>query len=173
MVIERISTKYEDVAWELYFRSFPLAEQRSRESHERAMQDAAFHPDIIMVEGEFRGIIYYWVWQGLCFVEHLATVAQNRGQGTGARAMRWLLGQGYLTILEIDPPEDEISIRRRGFYERLGMVYNDFDYVHPSFRPTTAPHRLMLMSYPDALTFGQFERFKEFNFQHVLTYVDR
>ena len=27
-------------------------------------------------------------------------------------------------ILEIDPPVDDISIRRRGFYERSGFVEN-------------------------------------------------
>ena len=51
-------------------------------------------------------------------------------------------------ILEIDPPVDDISIRRLHFYERLGFVANPYQYIHPSFRKPFTPHRLVLMSIP-------------------------
>ena len=75
-------------------------------------------------------------------------------------------------ILEIDPPEDDISIRRRHFYERLGFVANPYQYIHPSFRKPFTPHRLVLMSYPGAITYEEARNFADFVREVVLRYSE-
>lgn len=75
-------------------------------------------------------------------------------------------------ILEIDPPEDDISIRRRHFYERLGFVANPYRYIHPSFRKPFTPHRLVLMSYPGAITYEEARSFADFVREAVLRYSE-
>ena len=88
----------------------------------------------------------------------------GRPQGDGSR----------LLLLEIDPPQDEVSRRRERFYLSNGMCPNyDYDHVHPSFRPTTDPHRLFLMSYPRPLTEAEFRAFQQFNNERVLSYSER
>ena len=76
-------------------------------------------------------------------------------------------------ILEIDPPEDEISRRRRGFYERNGFVYNEYDYIHPSYLRPPQPHRLMVMSYPEAISPAEFEAFRTFARGVAVEYTGR
>lgn len=44
-----------------------------------------------------------------------------RGQRYGSRALS-MLPNDRPVILEIDPPVDEIAIRRKGFYERCGFT---------------------------------------------------
>ena len=75
-------------------------------------------------------------------------------------------------ILEIDPPEDEISIRRLHFYERLGFTANPHEYTHPSFRRPFHPHRLVLMSRPGALSDDEARRFADFIRERVLRYSE-
>ena len=80
--------------------------------------------------------------------------------------------QGRRVILEIDPPEDEISVRRQHFYQRLGFVANPYTYIHPSFRRPFHPHRLVLMSYPEALTYEEARGFADFIRERVLRYSE-
>ena len=54
--------------------------------------------------------------------------------------------------LEIDPPVDEIAIRRKGFYERCGFTANPYPHVHPAYHKGVRWHDLVLMSRPDGLT---------------------
>ena len=75
-------------------------------------------------------------------------------------------------ILEIDPPVDDISIRRLHFYERLGFVANPYRYIHPSFRKPFTPHRLVLMSYPGAITYEEARSFADFVREAVLRYSE-
>ena len=75
-------------------------------------------------------------------------------------------------ILEIDPPVDDISIRRLHFYERLGFVANPYQYIHPSFRKPFTPHRLVLMSYPGAITYEEARSFADFVREAVLRYSE-
>ena len=81
-------------------------------------------------------------------------------------------GSRLPVILEIDPPVDDISIRRRHFYERLGFVANPYEYIHPSFRKPFTPHQLILMSYPGPLTYDEARGFADFVRETVLGYSE-
>lgn len=158
-------------AWELSESSFPLCERRPHSEHLRALQDPAFHADIIMDDELFIGIIFYWIYdEKYLYVEHLATDSSLRSKGYGNRAMELLLNMGYVTILEIDPPIDEISIRRRGFYERLGFAMSDHRHIHPSYRSQTEPHELKMMSFPYRISDQEFERFRDYLLHNVMIY---
>ena len=66
----------------------------------------------------------------------------------------------------------EISVRRQHFYQRLGFVVNPYAYIHPSFRRPFHPHRLVLMSYPEALTYEEARGFADFIRERVLRYSE-
>lgn len=160
---------YNDQAWKLYFESFPLCEQRPYEDHIAKLSDPAFHADVIVEDDQFQGILYYWIYDDkYCYVEHLATRPEQRGSGCGARAMKLLQEKGLVIILEIDPPVDEISKRRQGFYERQGLVLNPYLHIHPSYRPSTEPHELRLMSWPRPIDEQEFARFRDYAINHVI-----
>jgi hypothetical protein len=70
-------------------------------------------------------------------------------------------------VLEVEPPVDEWTRRRIGFYERLGFHLNHFDYVQPPLREGRADLRLQIMSYPGALAEQDFAPCKEILYTEV------
>lgn len=171
---QTVDEKIRQKSWHLMEHSFPLCEQRPHEQHLKALADSAFHADIAMEGDKFIGIVFYWIYDGkYCFVEHLATDPALRNGGYGGRIMEQLFDKGYVIILEIDPPEDEISIRRKGFYERLGFTMNLYKHIHPSYRPTTKPHQLYIMSFPHMLSQEEFTAFRKYLMNHVMIYVEK
>lgn len=160
-----------DEAWDLYRNSFPDKEQRSLADHLRALDDPLFEADGIWTDTGLAGILFHWdCGPKTRYVEHLAVSPALRGQNMGSKALSAFSAQVGRVILEIDPPEDEISIRRLRFYQRLGFVENPYEYLHPSFREPFVTHRLVLMSYPHPLTEGEARSFADFVRERVLRY---
>ena len=157
--------------WTLYEASFPACERWRAEAYDRAFDDRAFEADAILCGEAFAGLLFHWTCDGLHYTEHLAVSPRLRGQRIGSRALEAFC-RNRRVVLEIDPPEDEVSIRRLHFYERLGFVANPYDYVHPSYRSPFHPHRLVVMSRPDPLTLDEARRFAGFIRGHVLRYSD-
>lgn len=167
-------TSPEDKGWaeaeEIYRNSFPYKEQRSPEDHERALGDPHFAAEGIWRGEEFIGIIYHWNMDGWYYVEHLAISPHLRGQNMGSVALSAFCDKVGRVVLEIDPPVDEISIRRLHFYQRLGFIRNPHEYIHPSFNEPFESHKLVLMSYPEPLTNNEARSFADFVREVVLSY---
>ena len=65
-------------------------------------------------------------------------------------------------ILEIDPPVDEIAVRRKAFYERCGFVENPYPHIHPAYHRDHAGHELVVMSFPKMLKAEEYEHFHRY-----------
>lgn len=162
-----------DAAWMIYENSFPYKECRSLTDHLRALKDPRFRADGIWLGEKLAGILYSWCWRdGVRYIEHLALSPELRGQQMGSRALAAFCATTQGTILEIDPPVDEISIRRLHFYERLGFIENPQQYLHPSFRKPFETHKLVLLSHPHPLTDHQVRDFADFVRTEVLCYSE-
>lgn len=166
-------------AWNIYEQSFPLCEQRPLGEHIKALADPAFQYNLLTDEGKLVGLLSWWEWEAkdgtpFRFGEHFAISPRIRSKGYGSQALKYLFGDdSRLVLLEIDPPEDDISRRREQFYLRNGLVTNyEYDHVHPSFRSPTEAHKLMIMSYPRTLTPAEFREFQRFNNERVLSYSE-
>lgn len=159
-------------AWEIYLQSFPHNERWNEMDYDRALADPLFEADGIWSDGQLAGILFHWQAVGCRYLEHLAISPALRGQNMGSKVLSAFCEKVGRVILEIDPPVDEISIRRRHFYERLGFVMNPYDYWHPSFYKPFKTHQLMLMSYPEAITYDQARVFADFVRESVLCYSE-
>ena len=159
-------------AWALYEASFPDNERWNAAGYDRALGDPHFEADGIWCGDRFAGILFHWNAGDYRYVEHLAISLALRGRDMGSRALSAFCKKAGRVILEIDPPVDDISIRRQHFYERLGFVANPYEYIHPSFRRPFTPHRLILMSYPAAITYDEARRFADFVREVVLAYSE-
>lgn len=149
-------------AFDLYGVSFPIHEQRLIESQCGIMTHPEYHFDLIYDDGgEWCGNMLYWETADFIYVEHFCILPERRGQRCGQRALAILGEKGKTVILEIDPPANEISVRRKGFYERCGYHANPFAHVHPPYRAGFAGHRLVIMSYPRELSQDEYDRFNE------------
>lgn len=158
-------------AMELYRLAFPPRERRSAEQHLRALADPRFHAEAIRCEGLFAGILFWWQGPAFRFVEHLAVSPALRGRNLGSRVLEAFCRDAR-TVLEIEPPEDAISCRRREFYRRLGFVENPQEYIHPSYCRPFEAHRLVLMSRPGPLTREEARAFADFVREVVLRYTE-
>ena len=157
-------------AWALYEASFPDCERWDGTGYDRAFGDPHFEADGIWRGDEFIGILFHWNAGDYRYVEHLAVSPRLRGQNMGSKALAAFC-QGRRVILEIDPPVDEISICRKGFYERCGFTENPYAHVHPPYHPGNPGHRLVVMSSPEKLTPDAYERFYRFLLDTVMKHA--
>lgn len=153
---------YFDKAFALYATSFPQYEQRLSLSQRRILSHPQYHCDVILSDNRFCGILFYWEINQLCYVEHFAILSSLRGQGIGSQAIKIFLQQHPHTLLEIDPPIDDISCRRKQFYTSLGFVENPYSHLHPPYRPHFMSHPLLVMSFPDVLLPQEYQSFASF-----------
>ena len=163
MVFQRITTPKHPLyttAVELYNASFPLHEQREAASQSAILANAAYHFDVVCDHEEFIGEILYWDIGGTFYIEHFCVHPSMRNKHYGERILKAY--QQMPLILEIDPPTDDISIRRKGFYERCGFVENPYSHTHPPYHKDNTGHKLVVMSSPKMLRPDEYERFYHF-----------
>lgn len=146
------STKdpYWKEAWKIYQASFPKGERRQLADQVRTLQDHRYFCMAILKETLVAGILFYWRIEGFCFIEHLAIHEDCKGNGMGTRVLEKMKQLPGRLVLEIDPPEDFVSIRRRKFYERSGFVLNAHEHVNLPLRIgfEELPLRVMTVELP-------------------------
>lgn len=171
MIFERITdAKHEmfPAAMELYEKSFPRHEKRTLTSQVRILSDPEYKFQLIYNGDVFVGLLLCWENDDFIYVEHFCTLPELRGRGLGEKALGALCAGGKSVILEIDPPEDEISCRRKGFYERCGFFTNGFDYVHLPYHAEDTGHRLVIMSYPEPISSKRYDEFRSYMRSRVM-----
>ena len=72
--------------------------------------------------------------------------------------------------LEVELPEDELTRRRIGFYERNGFVFNEYPYIQPPISKGKSPVPLRIMTYGEAITRETFEAMKNVLYRSVYKY---
>lgn len=147
-------------AIDLYKISFPSHEQREKPSQLRILQQDAYHFDTIYDNEEFVGEILYWDIGGAFYIEHFCVLPAQRNKHYGQKILKAY--QATPLILEIDPPMDEISIRRKRFYERCGFVANPYSHIHPAYHSGNSGHELVIMSSPEMLRLDEYEHFNHY-----------
>lgn len=111
-----------------------------------------------------------WENADFIYVEHFCMLPDVRGRGCGAHALELLRARGKTIILEIDPPVDDISRRRKGFYERNGFAANDYDYTHLPYHRGCKGHRLVIMSSPRRIDEAEYNNFLDYMRRRVMVF---
>lgn len=164
MRFERITTAEHPMykkALELYKISFPEHEQREAVSQERILSEDAYHFALIYDEDTFAGLVLYWEEMDYIYIEHFCILPEMRNKRYGQKTLELLKETGKTLILEIDPPVDEVSVRRKGFYERCGFVENPYPHVHPPYHAGNKGHDLVIMTAPEGIPQEMYDRFHE------------
>lgn len=149
-------------AIELYGRSFPCHEQRESKSQEEILADDDYRFCVLYDGDLFFGEILYWEHTDFIYIEHFCILPEMRNKGLGQKALELLCRQNKTIILEIDPPKDDVSRRRKGFYEKCGFEENPFSHIHPPYHKGNCGHDLILMTYPKRISRELFDEFGEF-----------
>ena len=172
MEFERITTPEHPLYAEaigLYKTSFPPHEQRESASQEEILSHPAYHFTAVCDGGAFVGEALYWDIGGARYMEHLCVMPAMRNRRCGQKILEALRDKPL--ILEIDPPVDDISRRRRGFYERCGFVENPYSHVHPPYHRGNKGHELVVMSRPGELSAAEYDCFRTYLNGHVMKNV--
>ncbi len=130
--------------------SFPREEYRPPVVLRQYIAEKAdFHAHIILSDNAPAGLLNWWTFQGFCYIEHFAIDPALRGRGIGREALRQFCTTIWQPIvLEVEPPDTEMAIRRIGFYRKLGFTLWEQPYTQPPYRPEEddryLPMRLMV-----------------------------
>ena len=177
--IKRITDKkdyFYKKATELYKSSFPFHEQREEFSQNEILKNPEYFFCVIsdsdnnaeVMKEKFVGEILYWETKDFVYIEHFCIDTKERGKGYGREILLNLgnefgiHGKNKTIILEIDPPANEISVRRKSFYERADFVANKYAHFHPPYHKGASGHKLVVMSYPDVLTEEKYTAFGKY-----------
>lgn len=137
-----------DEVFALMEESFPPEERREKDAARAILKKRAYRLYRITDGGEFIGLLGVWRLSDFIFIEHFATRPEKRGRGYGTLALKALFKMYSSAVLEVEPPESELTSRRIAFYKRCGFHLSRDEYYQPSYREGGEPVRLMLMRYP-------------------------
>ena len=114
------------------------------------------------------GFLAVWEFESFIYIEHFAVDPALRNSGTGSAMLQELVRKYQKQIcLEVELPEDELTRRRIGFYERNGFVFNEYPYIQPPISKGKSPVPLRIMTYGSAITQDTFEEMKRVLYQRV------
>ena len=154
-------------AWALYENTFPEEERRELDLQKEIMKNPYYHFDIVRIDGVLVGFILWWQFEGMRYIEHLATKPEYRGKGYGKNIIEHFSSECEdFIILEVEMPSNTINKRRIVFYERLKFKLNAHFYEQLPMQKNGVSVQLKLMSYPDELSDAKLLAFKE-NFRNM------
>ena len=117
------------------------------------------------------GFLAVWEFESFIYIEHYAVDSALRNSGTGSAMLQELVKQYQKPIcLEVELPEDVLTRRRIGFYERNGFVFNEYPYIQPPISKGKSPVPLRIMTYGEAITRETFEAMKNVLYRSVYKY---
>ncbi|MDH8701678.1 hypothetical protein M2138_001027 [Dysgonomonadaceae bacterium PH5-43] len=146
--------------WEIYEYSFPLCERRSLEDQQRIFNLNNYHLEAWVKDDTILGFIGWWDLDDLRYVEHYAINIDYRSEGYGSKFLKeWLRTNNKQVLLEIEPVEDEITLRRQNFYHRLNFVDSNIRHWHPPYHKGLDRVDLWLLTYPNSLDEEVYQRF--------------
>jgi ribosomal protein S18 acetylase RimI-like enzyme len=149
--VEDVLSVYLPKVQSTYISSFPEVERRDFNLFcDLLKSQPLFHLYVILKEEAYVGFITFWHFEQFVYVEHFAIDSASRGGGIGSVVMREALKQANaLVVLEVEPPVDDLSIRRIRFYEALGFTLYETDYKQPPYRSGDSWYEMKLMGYGD------------------------
>lgn len=161
-----------DDAMDIYKVSFPIFEQRIIKNQIDVLKDDRYNFIVIYENRELVGILLYWDLDNCKYIEHLAISPSLRGKNYGSRVLKEFCENNGTIILEIDPPVDDISIKRLNFYSNLGFELQDFEHIHPPYRKDYNGHKLKVMSFNRNLSEDEYNTFNVFLKDRIMKYSE-
>ena len=114
------------------------------------------------------GFLAVWEFESFTYIEHFAVDPALRNSGTGSAMLQELVRKYQKQIcLEVELPEDELTRRRIGFYERNGFVFNEYPYIQPPISKGKSPVPLRVMTYGKGITRQAFEEMRKVLYRRV------
>jgi len=158
-----------DRFFKLMREGFPSVEMRSCEDAKNLLYEDLYNIIVDKDENEnITAFIANWEFSDFNFIEHFAVDSKIRGSGIGTAMLKAYLNKCNKPIfLEVELPENHVSIRRIEFYKRLGFYLNNFEYLQPPMQKQYDFLPLKVMSYPRSVDEKEFINFKNTVYDRV------
>lgn len=133
----------------LFLAAFPEDERRDIVAQRYNVDhNSAFRCLLAEDDRQLVGFFTYWDFGRYCYGEHFAIDPTLRNSGYGSSILVAVLERlGRPLVLEVEMPDNELSRRRVGFYQRNGMcLWEGYAYVQPAYRPTGNALPMLLMA---------------------------
>lgn len=151
-----------------YVSSFPEEERRDISLFRELLEkEPTFNVYALLNSNRYVGFITEWVFDRFVYVEHFAIDESARSGGFGGATMQQFIEQMSCPIvLEVELPVDDLSIRRVRFYERLGFILDNHEYLQPPYSDGASwlPMRLM--------TYGEIDLREDFDYIKDCLYIN-
>lgn len=158
-----------DSFYKLMSEAFPSEERRNYEEQKKLLNEDAYSITSHKDDNEnITAFIASWEFDDFVFIEHFAVSSKIRGNGMGTLMIKDYLSKCNKPIfLEVEPPENDISMRRIEFYKRLGFHLNDYDYLQPPLQKQHDFLPLKIMSYPQMVDNKEFIDFRNLIYDKI------
>ncbi len=161
-MFERITETTFDEIFPLLESAFPVNELREKERQKAMLAEPCYRLYGVRKDGGFAAVFAAWEIEDFLYIEHFAVKEECRNGGFGGTLLdAFLAEKGRPTVLEVEEPEDELTQRRIGFYERHGFVFNGYPYLQPPMRQGQDVLPLKLMTKPSAIDETTYQRYKK------------
>ena len=167
-MIKKLSITDFDKMFPIMEDSFPPDERRPYDEQKALFENGYYNVYAEFEADKVKGFIAVWNFTDFLYVEHFAVSKEYRNRGTGAKLISEVVKLYKKTLcLEVEPPEDELTRRRIGFYERNGFFLNEYPYIQPPISAGKNPVPLMIMSSEKALSEENFGKIKKVLYNEV------
>lgn len=167
--IRTVDTAHYSFVEELFTTAFPKEERRELTlQRDYTDNNPLFFNNIISDDDTPIGFITYWKFEDYYYIEHFAIHSSQRNGGYGKKVLEHIHKTlNSPIVLEVELPNDELSARRIGFYERVNYKLWKNEYSQPPYRKGDNYLPMYLMVYGDLNSEKDFERIKQNLYKEV------
>ena len=157
----------------IYENSFPVNERRDFIKLITLLSDIKFQLLAITFENEVVGMLSKWDFDSFIYIEHFAIASDFRGNGMGSYILQNLLQDEIRQIvLEVELPDDEISLKRIKFYEKFGFHCCQERYIQPPYDKDKESVSMLLMTTQLIDSLQDFQYIKNILYHEVYNFIE-
>lgn len=154
MLIQTNETDF-DAVFSIMEAAFPPDERRTYAEQKALLARDKYQLYVAKESGVVVAFLAVWALS-TPFIEHFAVAETHRNSGLGGKLLDEAIALLGGACLEAEPPCTDIAKRRIAFYNRHGLVLNEYPYVQPAITAGRNPVPLMIMTYGAAIGAEEF-----------------
>ncbi len=168
-MLDKLNTNDFEKIYRLMEISFPEDEYRSYEEQVELLNNPLYSVYVFYSESRsIKAFISIWEFEEFAYIEHFAVDPDYRNGGIGAKVLNELSAQiKKMICLEVEPPENEISRGRIGFYQRNNFFLNEYPYMQPPYSKGKKAIPLLVMTTGSKINRLSFEHIKDVLYSEV------
>ncbi len=157
----------------IYEQSFPPNERRTFEKVINLLADKRFYLFAVTFEDEVVGMLSKWDLNTFVYVEHFAVSEEFRNNGLGSYVLQKIIqDESRQIVLEVDFPEDELSLKRIRFYKQFGFSIYSESYIQPPYDKDKDAVPMLIMTCQEIDSVVVFQNIKKTLHQEVYDFFE-